>query len=146
MNWHPKPLRPQDPNPLFQKDEGFIIKKSADMTPIQRQRLQDGSQHTRGSQYRVPVGRLPQIGGPELYLEGVEKSVKDKAPRLDPDAVVKSFLSKSKVEIEIENEDEDTEKAGMGEKLGAAAGKVVQTAGKVAGKVAGTAVGLSQQR
>lgn len=149
-NWHPKPIRPQDPNPLFQKDEGFTVKKSADLSPIQQQRLQDGTQHTRGSQYRVPVGRLPQVGGPTLYLGEVEKSVKDEAPAVNPDDVVKGFLSKGlEIEIEEDDDEEETEKAAspsMGEKLGAAAGKTVQTAGKVAGKVVGTAVGLSQQR
>lgn len=142
-NWHPKPRRPQDPNPLFQEDTGFTITKSADRTPLQKQRLEDGTPHTRGSQFRVPVGRLPQIGGPELYLEGVEKSQKDGPAPIDPDAVVKGFLG--------QDDDEDTEKAApkastMGEKMGAAAGSAVKTAGKVAGRVVGTAVGLSQKR
>jgi hypothetical protein len=66
-----------------------------------------------------------------LYLEDVEKSVRDQEPApVDADAIVKSFLSKGKVEIEIEHpsngdDDEETKKAGdWGSSSGADSGKV----------------------
>lgn len=142
-NWHPKPIRPHESNPIFVEDKSFTIKKSSELTPIQRQRMLDGTQHTRGSQYRIPVGSQPQVSGPMLYLgPPVEKSQTAGKTSLDPDAVVKSFLAKG---YEPEEAEEETEKAGMGAKMGAAAGKVAQTAGSVAGKVARTAVGLASQ-
>lgn len=160
-NWAPKPLRSQDPQPLFKQDDSFTVTKSSSLTPLQRQRLQDGTPHTRGSQYRIEPGTAPQIGGPELYLGDVSKS---QAPEesIDADDIVKSFLSKGDIKISYKDdhgesvdlhheEDEETKKAaeqpqGIGAKLGAAAGKVVRTAGGIAGRVGSTAVGLSQRR
>lgn len=168
-NWNPRPLRPKDANPLFQQDERFVIKKSAELTPLQRQRHQDGTQHTRGSQYRISPVQATQSQGPTLYLEDVEKSVntqKESSPPLNADDVVKSFLGAARVAVGAgklaaagakklkkaaqDEDEEDTEKAaktqGVGATIGAAAGKVARTAGAVAGRVGSTVAGLASQR
>ena len=141
-NWHPKPLRPKDPSPLFRQDDSFVVRPNASLTPMQRQRIQDGTQHTRGSQHRILPTQAAQNSGPVLYLGGDDVSKSESCKeKLDPDDVVKSFLAKG-----CDPAEEDTAKGadgGVGGKIGAAAGKVVGTAGKVAGKVVGTAVGLA---
>ncbi len=113
-NWHPKPLRPKDPNPLCTQDDSYVIKKSSDLTPIQRQRIQDGTPHTRGSQYRIQPTQATQITGPRLYIgDDVSKSISnDKESDPVPpnaDEIVKSFLSKG--HVAGHEEEEDTEKA-----------------------------------
>lgn len=86
-NWSPKPLRPADPNPLFKenKDESYVVKA---LTPIQQQRREDGTPHT--------VGGRTKLGPEEHFYLSADKLNKSKEapakPKLDPDAIVKSFL------------------------------------------------------
>ena len=86
-NWNPKPLRPADPNPLFQMgDETYVVKGQS---AIQRQRAADGTPHTKC--------RPSALSAPDyaLYLEDGKIQKSEPAPvakALDPDLVVKSFL------------------------------------------------------
>jgi hypothetical protein len=86
----PVPLRAADPTPLFgiKSDEGYVVKS---MTPMQRQRYEDGSLHS--------MDRLTALSprGIELYLSGdkIDKSgpARSSSPaRLDVAAVLKSFM------------------------------------------------------
>lgn len=100
-NWNPKPKRPQDPNPLFKMDEReeYVVKG---LTPIERQRRADGTPHTTGNRTRL-------VPAESFYLEAekLDKSQPPapKKPSLDPDAVVKSFLEKSRSGSAVEEED-----------------------------------------
>jgi hypothetical protein len=134
-NWNPKPLRPQDPNPLFKMGDDYTVRKS--LSPIEKQRIQDGTPHTKTGRTRLKPGNVEPIDGPELYLH---KSVKkeDAPPPPDPDEVVKSFLAKGP---EAEPCEED-EKKGLAE----TAGKVADTAAAGAKTVARTVTGLASQR
>lgn len=120
--WSPKPLRPAQENPLFQesKDETYVVKG---LSPIQRQRREDGTPHTVG-------GRTCLHPEETFYLSGekIDKA-QPEVPndhKLDPDAVVKSFFEKA---VPVED-DEEAEKGALGD------------AGK---QVAGAAVNATKQ-
>lgn len=86
--WAPETLRKSDPNGLFKMEEEFtVVKKS--LTPIQAQRMLDGTPHTKGARSAL----RPE--GPTLHLEGLSKSVNadKKAPALDADEVLKAYLA-----------------------------------------------------
>lgn len=90
----PRPLqRPASDNSLFALVEQEVVVR--ELSPIQRQRVEDGTPHTRTA---FTALRPPE---PKLYLEGISKGVNsdgvkdDRAnpmPVTDPDAVVKAFL------------------------------------------------------
>lgn len=119
--WSPKPLRPQDPNPLFQesKDDTYTVKG---LSPIERQRRTDGTPYTVG-------GRTALRPEETFYLsdDKIDKAQPSApAKTLDPDAVVKSFFEKA-----VPDEDaEDSEKGALAD------------AGK---QVGGAAVGAAKQ-
>jgi len=120
-NWSPKPVRPEDPNPLFQMNEEYTVKKS--LSPIEHQRLADGTPHTVPGPTRLHPGNVePVHESPELYLEQMEKS-DPPAPKLDADLIVKSFLEK-----------------GTGKNI---ATQAIRTASGVARQGAQTAVGVA---
>lgn len=100
-NWSPKPLRPEDPNPLFNiNDETYVVKAQ---NAMEVQRSMDGSPHTK----LRPSNISPK--GESLYIQGEPETVsKAVDPAWDPDAVVKSFLAKGSVPDFAE---EDEEKA-----------------------------------
>ena len=84
----PKPLRKSDPNPLFKEgDDGYVVKA---LTPLQRQRREDGTPHTKL--------RPSSIGARDYDLfigeDKVEKSVEAQATRddIDPDEVIKAYM------------------------------------------------------
>jgi len=93
-NWNPKPLRPKAKDDLFPMEENVTITKGA-LEPLQAQRRLDGTPLTRHARTAL----YPK--GPELYLgeEHVSKGSlnakdeNDSPPKLDPDEVVKAFLS-----------------------------------------------------
>ncbi len=173
MNWHPKPRRPVDPNPLFTEGDSYTIRKSSTLSPIERQRIQDGTPHTRGGRYSFQPGQIEPTDGPRLYIGGdaVEKSVQPTRPNVDE--LVKSFLAKGVAA----DEEEDTEKAAAtpapksapkaaaasaapnsrptpstgaktstASNVGAAAGKVIGAAGGAAGAVGRTVASLASKR
>ena len=136
MNWNPKPRRPTDPNPLFTMDESYEVQKS--LTPIQRQRLEDGTPHTKcrpsalsAKDYTLYLGEEPVSKGADPR-EGQGVTNTD-PPLMDPDQVVKSFLAKADL---CSEEDEDTAKGTMGEAVARTAGSAAKTATKVATGVA----------
>ena len=97
----PKPLRKSDPTPLFKEaDDGYIVRA---LSPMERERRADGSQHTnnRGSALR------PRGLDSSLYLgdDKIDKSTKSVSAQMesdvDPDEVIKAFMNKS------ENTDDD---------------------------------------
>ena len=97
--WAPKPLRPEPENPLFEMVEAPVVIKG--LSPIQRQRLADGSQHTiTGPTALRPAD--PTLTLPETMMNKgslVEKY--DERPKMpkqepeDPMTVVKSYLAKA---------------------------------------------------
>lgn len=144
-NWNPKPLRPAAENPLFTENQGYTITKSQSLSPMERQRLADGTPHTKTGRTGLRPPLVQRVGDePELYLgKSVNEDDKDAdevQKSLNPDLIVKSYLGQ---------DGEDTEK-GEGDSLGTKAGKVAVGAAKVgaraAGSVARTAVGLASQR
>ena len=122
----PKPMRNSDPNPLFKEaDDGYVVKA---LSPMERERRADGSQHTnnRGSAIK------PRGLDDSLYLgdEKIDKSTKSVSAQMegdvDPDEVIKAFMNK---------DDEDQEKsfdAGMkaGQKVVNTAASVIPSAAK----------------
>lgn len=95
-NWNPKPLRPEDPNPLFKMvDEKPVIKSRTDM---ERQRDADGTPHTITGRTSL---RPP---GVRLFVQddSVEKSTKKQSlnakenaeeDAVDPEKIVKAYLA-----------------------------------------------------
>ena len=88
----PKPMRNSDPNPLFKEaDDGYVVKA---LSPMERERRADGSQHTnnRGSAIK------PRGLDDSLYLgdEKIDKSAKSVSAQMEedvnPDEVIKAFL------------------------------------------------------
>lgn len=170
-NWNPKPLRPEDPNPLFGMNEEFTVK--GEPSPVEKQRIADGTPHTKGGPTRLRPGLVAQDdSGPELYLGKSVNSISDTDDEpeahmdksVDPDAVVKSFLSKGDAKIHYkddhgeevtfyheEDEEEEAEKAATsaqnaGEKAGSAVTSAANVAGRAAGSVARTAVNLANTK
>lgn len=99
--WAPKPLRPAAENPLFEMVESPTVVKG--LTPIQRQRLADGTPHTVTG---LPVGAPPDpvlALPPSMLKKGslVEKyDERPKQPKQDPEdpmTVVKSYLAKGDI-------------------------------------------------
>jgi hypothetical protein len=95
--WAPKPLRPDATNPLFEMVEAPIVVKG--LSPIQRQRLADGTPHTvtGPTALRAPD---PALVLPETLVKKgslVEKyDERPKQPKQDPEdpmTVVKSYLA-----------------------------------------------------
>lgn len=129
-NWHPKPLRPADPNPLFQMDTdaGYVVKSQ---TPIQRQRELDGTPHTkmRPSPLHAPDYALFLEDSKLNKSESAQPPVKTDPP-LNPDMVVKSFMAKGVVD----EDEESAEKGTIGQAVGgAAAGAAKMATGAVTG-------------
>ncbi len=95
--WAPKPNRPESANPLFEMVEAPIVVKG--LTPIQRQRLADGTPHTvTGRTALRPAD--PELKLPESMVKKgslVEKyDERPKQPKQDPEdpmTVVKSYLA-----------------------------------------------------
>ena len=85
--YNPKPLRPEDPNPLFKFCNDYEFEK--ELTPIQRQRRVDGTQHTKTGLTKLNPGNVEPVTGPKLELNKAVKPTK-----IDPDAVVKAFLER----------------------------------------------------
>jgi hypothetical protein len=92
----PKPLRKSDPNPLFKEgDDGYVVRA---LSPMERERRADGSQHTnnRGSAIK------PRGLDDSLYLgdDKIDKASRPDAKSVsaqmeedvDPDEVIKAFL------------------------------------------------------
>jgi hypothetical protein len=104
-NWNPKPLRPENKNPLFQMNEEWTVKKS--LSPIEKQRLQDGTPHTAVRNQHMGPGKTPGIDGPDLYVGEVSKSSASPRKYLEPDDVVKSFLAKGAPGQDDADEDEE---------------------------------------
>ncbi len=96
MNWAPKPLRPNSENPLFEMVEAPTVVKS--LTPIQRQRLSDGTPHTVTASTALRPAD-PVLSLPSTLVKGslVEKyDERPKQPKQDPEdpmTVVKSYLT-----------------------------------------------------
>ena len=93
--WSPKPMRQIDDS-LFQMTEAPTVVKS--LTPIQRQRLRDGTPHTNGalSSLRAPEPTLvlsPALVKGSLVAEydSRPKPINQDPP--DPMTVVKSYLA-----------------------------------------------------
>ncbi len=89
---------------MFQMNEEFVIK--SEPTPLERQRIMDGTPHTRGGRYRITPGQVEPVGDghPELYLgkslsnDGDNEPIPEGAQTkksLNPDDIVKSFLKGS---------------------------------------------------
>jgi hypothetical protein len=125
-NWHPKPLRPQDPNPLFDMDDESYVVKS--MTPLQRQRAADGTLHSNKRRDGLAPPSVPNVDGETFYIqsdgaeEGVQKS-RHPQESIDVRAVLKAFFEKG----EKPYQDEEEEK-GVAESIGGAAKTAVNTA------------------
>lgn len=105
----PKPLRKGDPNPLFQEgDDTYVIKA---LSPMERERRADGSQHTNNRGSAVKPRGLDN----SLYLgdDKIDKSAKSVSAQMEadinPDEVVKNFM-KGKL-AGADTDDEDQEKA-----------------------------------
>lgn len=105
--WSPKPLRPEAENPLFEMYEAPVVVKG--MTPMQRQRHEDGTPHTRTG----PTALRP--ADPEITLrsdlvKGSLVAKFDERPKAikqdpqDPISVVKSYLAKA---AEVKPKEED---------------------------------------
>lgn len=97
--WSPKPLRPEIAGRgLFDIVEDPIIVKG--LSPIQEQRLRDGTPHTRGG---LPVGGppdpvlslKPSLMKSSLVAKYDERPQQPKMDPVDPMMVVKSYLAKS---------------------------------------------------
>lgn len=86
----PVPLRKSDSDPLFKvEDDGYTVRKS--YSPIERQRMADGTPHTNSRPSAVEAKDY------DLYVK-VEKSKKEEedkslnAKKCDPDDIVKAFM------------------------------------------------------
>ena len=91
-HWNPKPLRPESNNSLFVlEDENYKVVKSE--TAIQRQRRLDGTPHTKLRPSRLSAGHAPVYLESDKLNKSSEKEKASSAPNVDPDAVVKAFLS-----------------------------------------------------
>lgn len=96
-SWAPKPMRPAADNTLFEMVEHPVVVKG--LTPMQRQRLADGTPHTvTGRTALRPAD--PELKLPETMVKKgslVEKfDERPKQPKQDPEdpmTVVKSYLS-----------------------------------------------------
>ena len=94
--WSPKPLRPTPENPLFKLTEPETVVK--ELSPIQRQRLADGTPHTI-----TPVTSLrpadpaltirPELVKGSLVEKYDERPKQPKQDPEDPSMVVKSYLA-----------------------------------------------------
>lgn len=95
--WAPKPLRPDSENPLFEMVEAPVVVKG--LSPIQRQRLADGSQHTITGPTALrpadPVLSLPEtmVKKGSLVEKYDERPKPIKQDPEDPMTVVKSYLA-----------------------------------------------------
>lgn len=94
--WSPKPLRPAAINPLFQMVESETVVKG--LSPIQRQRKEDGTPLTRGARTSL------RPADPELTLRDdlVKGSIAEKFAKrpeqpkmdpVDPISVVKAYMA-----------------------------------------------------
>lgn len=131
-NWHPKPLRPASENPIFQEPEDTYVVKA--MTPMQRQRYEDGSQHSKARPSRLgPPGVSLVLGEDKIDKSKSVNVDRDDGDRddVDPDEVVKNYLK-------AESCEEDSEK-GVVSEVGSAAGRVAK-------QTASTAYGLANQK
>lgn len=89
----PKPLRGEDPNPLFKQNDGYTVRKS--YSPIERQRMADGTQHSmhrpsavEPKDYDLYIG-ADKVSKSKKKEEDKSLNVKDR----DPDEVIKAFMN-----------------------------------------------------
>lgn len=89
----PVPFRKSDPDPLFKsEDGGYIVRKS--YSPIERQRMADGTQHSMNRPSAVEAKDYDLYIGEDKVSKSKKKE-EDKSLNVkerDPDEIIKAFM------------------------------------------------------
>lgn len=88
----PVPFRKNDPDPLFKvDDDGYTVRKS--YSPIERQRMADGTPHTNTRPSAVEAKDYDLYIGEDKVTKSKKKDDKSlNAKKCDPDEVIKAFM------------------------------------------------------
>lgn len=103
--WSPKPIRPVADSPLFEWVEAPTVVKG--LSPIQRQRLADGTPHTVTGRTCLrapdPVLALPEsmLNKGSLVEKYDERPKQPKQDPVDPMTVVKSYLAEKEPKYQM---------------------------------------------
>lgn len=90
----PVPFRKSDPDPLFKEDkDGYTVRKS--YSPIERQRMADGTQHSMNRPSALAPKDYDLYIGEDKVSKSKKKKEEDKSLNVkdrDPDEIIKAFM------------------------------------------------------